>query len=324
MIKPPLPRLKDARAPPKCQPSPDGKGWVGAFEAMASPCEILVDGQISAQDCAHLIACAAHEAWRIEEKFSRYRTDNLVYRINHSNGEPVQLDRESAQLISYAFECYQLSAGLFDISAGPLRRVWRFDGSEQVPDSQLLASTLALVGLDKCRWQPPFFTLPKAAEIDLGGIGKEYAVDRVLQLLQQHSPPGVCFLVNFGGDLACHGPRQSGSPWVIGVQSTASHSPLQSASDAISLSRGAIATSGDTHRHLFFQGNKLSHVLNPLTGYPVSDTPQSVTVSAPSCTLAGMLATFAMLQGAGAEAFLAEQNVRCWVQRPGEGGPSWP
>jgi thiamine biosynthesis lipoprotein len=78
---------------------------------------------------------------------------------------------------------------------------------------------------------------------------------------------------------------------------------------------GALATSGDSHRFLLKDGVRFGHVLNPRTGWPVPDAPRSVTVAASSCTEAGLLSTLAMLQGARAQEFLAEQGVRYWLLR---------
>ena len=77
----------------------------------------------------------------------------------------------------------------------------------------------------------------------------------------------------------------------------------------LDLEHGALATSGDSHRFLLKAGVRYSHILDPRTGWPVADAPRSVTVAASSCTEAGLLATLAMLQGAGARAFLEDQGA---------------
>jgi thiamine biosynthesis lipoprotein len=76
-----------------------------------------------------------------------------------------------------------------------------------------------------------------------------------------------------------------------------------------------LATSGDAKRFLLNNGVRYGHILDPPTGWPVKDAPRSVTVAAGTCLDAGMLATFAMLHGPGAEAFLSAQNVRHWILR---------
>ncbi|MCM0613376.1 FAD:protein FMN transferase [Marinobacter sediminum] len=298
--KHPLPRLTGQQ-----------RSWHGRFEAMASPCEILLDGVVR-KDAEQALFHAARETWRLERKFSRYVSGNPVDRINQSKGEPVTVDDELALMLDYAAQCHELSDGRFDITSGVLRRAWRFDGSDHLPEKNETDALLDLVGWDKLNWQRPLLTLPKGMEIDFGGIGKEYAVDRVLLDLKRSLPEGSSVLVNFGGDLACSGPRANGKAWIVGVEN---HRKLTDSSETLSLRGGALATSGDSRRYLLKDGVRYSHILDPRTGWPVPGAPHSVTVAAPTCTLAGMLATFAMLQGAGAERFLEEQDVAFWVQR---------
>ncbi len=95
--------------------------WKIAFTAMACPCEILIRTK-SPDDIEKLAALAHTETRRIEQKFSRYRHDNVVHDINNSNGRPVNLDAESRQLLEYAGKCYELSQGLFDVTSGILRK----------------------------------------------------------------------------------------------------------------------------------------------------------------------------------------------------------
>ena len=76
-----------------------------------------------------------------------------------------------------------------------------------------------------------------------------------------------------------------------------------------------MATSGDARRYLLKDGKRFSHILNPETGYPIENAPRSVTVAAPHCIQAGLLATLALLQGAKAEAFLDDQAVKFWCCR---------
>ena len=285
--------------------------WLGQFQAMASPCEILMDVQ-EEHVARELLALAHAEARRIEHKFSRYRSDNIIHRINHAQGKPVQVDDETAALLDYAQQCYAMSDGLFDISSGVLRKVWRFDGSDRVPDKHAVKAQLRHVGWPKIHWQRPVVTVPQGMEIDLGGIGKEYAVDRTAQLLGQHSDASV--LVNFGGDLCASKARRDGRGWIVGIEDPAATTTQQS-TEEFELLRGGIATSGDSRRYLLKDGIRYSHILDPRTGWPVRDAPHAVTVVAGSCTEAGILATLAMLHGREAESFLQAQRVRFWCQR---------
>lgn len=310
------------RPPPSAAPrlqAVEG-GWRGRFEAMASPCEVLIDGGDRAL-ATQLVALAQAEALRIERKFSRYRADSVVARLHAGRGQAQQVDAETAQLLDFAAQCHLLSEGLFDISSGVLREVWRFDGSDRLPDAEAVERVRARVGWHKLAWQRPVLTLPQGMELDFGGIGKEYAVDRTLGLLRAHAAQPM--LVNFGGDLAVSGPRSGGEPWHVGIEQPclgdtvpAAPSP---AAELLELSSGALATSGDARRFLLKDGVRYGHILDPRTGWPVADAPRSVTVAAGSCVEAGLLSTLAMLQGRGAEALLAAQGVPHWVLR--EGGP---
>lgn len=281
---------------------------------MASPCELLIETADS-QLAESLGVLASKEALRIERKFSRYRDDNIIYRINHSRSGKVKVDDETANLLDYAKFCYDLSEGLFDITSGVLGKAWRFDGRTAVPAENSINALLAYVGWEKLDWSRPYLRLQDCMQIDLGGIGKEYAVDRVAGLMQRQTDSSV--LINFGGDLVCTGPRKNGQGWQVGIEQPDYDNSSGSAvaNRLIEISQGGIATSGDARRHIVKDGKRYGHILHPKTGWPVPDAPCSVTVAAASCTEAGILATLAMLHGQQAEAFLAAQDAHYWVMR---------
>jgi thiamine biosynthesis lipoprotein len=241
----------------------------------------------------------------VEEKFSRYLPDNIVHRINHAGGAPVRVDEETALLLDYAATCHEMSDGRFDITSGVLRRVWTFDGGSRVPDEAAVREALKLVGWQRVTWAASTLTMPAGMEIDLGGIGKEYAVDRAAARITAATQRS--FLVNFGGDLFARGPRSDGRPWGVGVDD-----PTRTGEAAlyrVELWRGGLATSGDARRFVLWRGRHLGHILDPRTGWPVAGAPRSVTVVGTTCLEAGTLATLAMLRGEGARAFLESQGV---------------
>ena len=283
--------------------------WLGGFLAMASPCQLMIDGGNEAE-ARELLDKVAHDAWRIETKYSRYRDDNIVHQIHHAKGAPFELDNEAARLIDFADELYELSDGLFDITSGVLRRVWHFDGGDKIPGQADIDAVLPMVGWDKVVWKKPCLTLPAGMQIDLGGIGKEYAVDRAAGLVSAHCSHS--FLVNFGGDMFVSGPRRDGRAWRTGIENP---DYLGSVIGMLDVYKGALATSGDARRFLMKDGVRYSHVLNPKTGWPVDGAPHSITVAASTCVEAGMLSTLSLLQGANAEQFLAEQDVEYWCIR---------
>jgi FAD:protein FMN transferase len=276
------------------------------FTAMASPCEVLFANADRAS-VIELGTLAAREVWRVEQKYSRYRDDSVVAWILRNRGNEVELDQETASLIDFAGRCFELSDGLFDITSGVLRRSWKFDGSDRIPEPAAVETLLPFVGFDKLHWHSPQLLLPPGMELDFGGIGKEYAVDRAYDLLAARR--SAAFLINLGGDLRANRSPPHG-PWQVGIERPDSD---RDAAMVLELERGALATSGDSRRFLLKDGIRYGHILDPRTGWPVPNSPRSVTVAASSSTEAGLIATMALLHGARAQAFLEEQGVRYWL-----------
>jgi thiamine biosynthesis lipoprotein len=284
--------------------------WVGSFDAMASPCQVLMEVD-DRRAAARILAIVANEVRRIEAKFSRYLPGNVIHRINQAEKEGVEVDEETARLLDYAGRLHELSGGRFDVTSGVLRRVWRFDGSDRVPSEEAVENVRRHVGWHLLEWDGRRIRLRPGMEVDFGGFGKEYAADRACSLVIEASDRSC--LINLGGDLIATRPRENLQYWLVGVESPDAPVPL--AARRIRLSAGALATSGDAKRFLLKNGVRYGHILDPPTGWPVSDAPRSVTVAAGTCLDAGMLATFAMLHGRDAEVFLAAQKVRYWILR---------
>lgn len=275
---------------------------------MGSPCELR------AWACAEAALDAAQaELERLEAKYSRYRDDSLTGRINRSaGGAALEVDAETAGLLDYAAQAWQQSGGRFDLSTGALRRAWDFK-SGRLPAPEVLEAARAGIGWPKLDWQRPRLRLPAGMELDFGGLVKEYAADRVAQLLREHGARGG--LVDLGGDVAVVGPQPDGSAWRIGIRD-----PHQRdrALAVIELDRGGLATSGDYERGMTVDGVRYSHLLDPLSGWPVRSA-ASVSVAAPLCLLAGTASTSAMLMGEGAEAWLRELGLP-WLLVTQDGG----
>jgi FAD:protein FMN transferase len=284
------------------------KRYRQTFRAMAAEHEI----ELAAPDldvARRAAAAAIADVQRIEAKYSRYRDDSVTTRINRAaGGPPVAIDAETAALLRYADQCHALSGGRFDVTSGVLRRAWDFRRQPPaLPDPDVLARAVALVGWDEVEWDADAVRLPRAGmEIDFGGIGKEYAADRVASLCVEH---GIGHgLVNLGGDIRAIGPQADGSPWRVGIRHPRAANAAVAGFDLVT---GALATSGDYERYLEIDGRRYCHILDPRTGMPVTHW-QSISVAAPLCVVAGSCATIAMLLGEGAPAFLAAQGV-AWL-----------
>lgn len=273
------------------------------FTAMASRCEIRLAAADEAAARA-LAQPAIDEVRRIEAKYSRYRDDSVVSRINAAAGRDwVDCDDETLELLRYADSLFAQSRGLFDITSGILRRAWDFR-EPRLPDAERLRALCALIGWQRVRRDRARLMLPdEGMEIDFGGFGKEYAADRAAVTLRAADVRHA--LVNLGGDVSLAGPRPDGCAWSIGVRDP--REPARTFA-ALPLVAGGLATSGDYERYFELDGRRYCHVLDPRTGWPVSHW-RSVSVAAPSCIVAGSLATMTMLMQADGLPMLHESGL---------------
>ncbi|CAN7392623.1 FAD:protein FMN transferase [Rhizobacter sp. LjRoot28] len=271
---------------------------------MGTVCQLRLCG-VEADAAESAARRAIDEVRRIEAKYSRYRPDSIVSRINAAagSGRPVAVDVETAGLLGFAAQLFDASAGLFDITSGILRRVWDFKAA-RVPAPDAVRALLPLIGWRQVGWDGASVSLARAGmELDFGGFGKEYAADRAATVLREAGVPGGT--VNLGGDVCLIGPAADGSPWRLGIAHPREPGGVIA---SIELTHGALATSGDYERAFVEGGRRYCHILNPHTGWPVSHW-QSVSVAGPTCLAAGALTTIAMLIGDGAHDFLREQGV---------------
>ncbi len=296
----------------------DESSYSISFNAMASPCEILIQTKDENLACK-LGEVITNEVWRIEDKYSRYNQSGICSLINQNAGKKTAIDHETFLLLTFAQQCFELSDGLFDITSGILRKVWYFDGSSNLPSKKQVNKVIQSVGWKKLSFDQHQIHLNPDMEVDFGGIGKEYAVDRCILLAKKLTDTPV--LVNLGGDLAVTSARNNNQAWHVAIEhpdfdSTTTKQRSKKNQDMIvSLYSGALATSGDARKFLMKNGQRYGHILNAKTGWPIVKAPRSITVVAPQCVQAGILATLALLQGEKAEKFLNDQEVKYWSRR---------
>ena len=275
------------------------------FRAMAGDHEIQLFAD-SAATARRAADAAIADIARIEGKYARYRDDSVTTRINRAAGStPIAIDVETHALLAYADRCFRSSEGRFDITSGVLRRAWDFGARPpRVPSAETIEAARALIGWSRVEWDADAIRLPRSGmEIDLGGIGKEYAADRAATLCIER---GVAHaLINLGGDVRAIGGQPDGSPWRIGIRDPRAPERAIAGLDVVD---GAVATSGDYQRYFEVDGRRYCHVLDPQTGMPVAHW-RSVSVVAPLCVVAGSCATIAMLLEERALAFLDSQRV---------------
>ena len=278
---------------------------VHQFYAMASDCAVHLWGE-TAERLELFAAGAEAEVRRIEARYSRYSGDSELTRINAvaATGGVVDIDEETAGLVSYAKACFAKSGGAFDITSGLLRTVWDFSASH-LPDQSSIDAVLPFIRLDNVALvdRQIHFHQP-GIELDFGGLGKEYAADRAAEVCADLGARHG--FVDLGGDIRVFGPQPDGLPWRIGIRDPREADRLVA---EIALPNGALATSGDYERFIEVDGRRYCHILDPRTGWPVQGL-SSVTVISDRCLVAGSLSTAAMLKGRGGAAWLQDLAVR--------------
>jgi thiamine biosynthesis lipoprotein len=263
------------------------------FKVMGGPATVrFVDrrGQAHDEGIARRVEA---EALRIERTYSRYLPESVLSRINASAGKaPVTVDEEALALVGSALDLARLTRGRFDPTVGVLNRVWDFRRG-RVPSTTELRGLLPLVNWEQVRVLPGALYLEQEGmELDLGGVGKEYAVDRVAELLRREGVDSA--LVNFAGDVRTLGRRGDGRPWSVGIQDP--RDPQRCRFALRVRERAGVATSGDYERFFEKDGVRYHHLLDATTGMPARGL-TSVTVVAPTALAAGRLATAAFLLG---------------------------
>lgn len=269
-------------------------GHTVTFRAMGTNCRVHFAAPPSLADT--FIAATLEWVAGFESRYSRFLPDSLISRINQAAGRDwVEIDRETERLFALCQEAHFLTRGIFDPTSLPLIQLWNWKAQPAViPDDQAIANALKLVGWRKVKRAPGKIFLPEPGmSVDLGGIGKEYAVDQVAALAVRHGIKSV--LVDFGQDVFAFGSPPDGRPaWKIGLENPAQPGQCWT---SLAIQNRAVATSGDYFRHFTKDGRRFGHILDVRTGQPVDNGVRAVSVVAPNCTVAGMLSTAAFVLG---------------------------
>jgi thiamine biosynthesis lipoprotein len=206
----------------------------------------------------------------------------------------VEVDPETERIFALCQQLFFFTHGSFDPSALPLIKLWNWKQSPvKLPDTDAIQATRELVGWNKIQWRPGGIFLPqRGMALDLGGIGKEYAVDCVMNLAIERGIPNV--LIDFGQDVRVRGHAPGKKFWWIGLEDA--HQPGKCWT-GVAVTDHAVATSGDYMRNFMVNDIRYGHILDPRTGYPALNDCRATHVIAPSCTMAGLLATSACVLG---------------------------
>jgi len=224
----------------------------------------------------------------LEAVMSDYKADSEVMLACKANdaapGQPIRVSDDLLNVLTRSAEMSRLSGGAFDVSVGPLTKLWRVSRkTQESPDAKELAAALALVGPDKVTLDPTARTMTLALpgmRLDFGGVGKGFAADEVLKLLKRDF--GITSaLVAAAGDITC-GDAPPGQPgWSVEIAPLRKGGPKRT----LTLANASVSTSGDLEQVAVIAGVRYSHVLNPKTGLGLTGR-RSVTVIARDGTTA--------------------------------------
>lgn len=264
------------------------------FRAMSTECRVHVHG-VAAATAQEFLRDMVTWVAEFEARYSRFIPDSLIGRINAAAGEHwMEIDPETERLFSLCHELAFFTRGAFDPTALPLIKLWNWKAQPPVlPSDEAIAAAREFVGWNKVQRRPGGIFLPHAGMcLDLGGIGKEYAVDRVVSMALERGIANV--LVDFGHDVRVHGHAPDKKFWSIGLEDANQRGHCWT---GVAVTDHAVATSGDYVRNFQINGRRFGHILDPRTGYPVDNGCRAVSVIAPSCTIAGILSTTALILG---------------------------
>lgn len=241
---------------------------------------------------------AFDECERLESICSAKLPDSELCRLNQTAAESaVEVSKELFFLIKEGLYYHRLSGGSLDISIGKLIDLWGI-GTEhaRVPKD---TEREALIGLDGCKniildeEEQTIQYTDKLVQIDLGGIAKGYAADKVKEYLveQEHIGSGI---LNFGGNVMTIGEKADGTAWKIGLTDPQEKGEIYG---VLMIKDQCVVTSGDYERYFIEDGKRYHHILDPATGYPAESGIISATVIGDRAILCDALSTTCFIVG---------------------------
>ena len=217
----------------------------------------------------------------IDLSMSIYNPSSTISLFNKEERTAVKLDRHFQKVVDASFRYNRITKGIFDITVAPLVQLWGF-GPKQIkhfPDSNEINATLASVGMDKLIWKAPYLKKSKPnVSIDVNGIAQGYSVDVLAKFLESKHIKN--YIVELGGEMRVKGRNQAGEFFKIGVERPASSHNQLLKTEVVHIKSGALTTAGNFEKYMMNGKQKISHHVNPLTGYMFSSPVVSVTVYA--------------------------------------------
>jgi len=250
-------------------------------DAMGTTFSVVLYGSDSAS-MNEAIDAAFEEAHRLDALLSNYRPESEWSRINReAAARPVEVSPELFRLLHNSLEYSRASEGTFDLTVGPLMRAWGFFGGERhVPSPEQIRETLELVGYTHVqlneREQTVRFDHP-GVEIDPGGVGKGYAVDRMVEILRSRGFHNALVAASGSTIFGLGNPPREPRGWPVDIADPWDHRKNVA---QVFLKDLSLSTSGSYQKSFRVGGHRYSHIMDPRLGVPAEGAVQ-VTVIAP-------------------------------------------
>jgi thiamine biosynthesis lipoprotein len=267
----------------------------------------------------HLPDLVTARLQEINVSMSTFIEDSEISTFNDSTENvPFTPSSDFLEVMRVAMDIHKRSEGAWDGSLDPLVTLWGFgrDGQKEKPPSQEeIEDSLALVDFSRISISSDgkFLKNDPRLTIDLASIAKGYGVDAIAALLKDEGYED--FLVEVGGEIFASGKKDKNNSWRVGINTPSSSAGFGQVYKILSVAGKGLATSGDYRNFFVSEGRMYSHILDPRTGYPVTNGVVSASVVADTCTLADGLATALMVMGPDAGIELVEQltNVEALI-----------
>jgi thiamine biosynthesis lipoprotein len=234
---------------------------------------------------------------QIDISLSTYVPGSIISRVNR-NDPTVLIDDHFSRVFYRSMEVSENTKGMFDVTVAPLVNAYGFGPSRKEPlDEKKINSLLSYIGYKKVRlMDKKLIKESPQVMLDFNAIAQGYTVDVLATFLGSKGIDN--YLIELGGEIRAKGKKLDGSPWTIGIEQP-EESPVDgiSMNTKISLQDKALATSGNYKKYYVEQGNKYTHIINPITGLPAKSNLLSATVIAGDCMTADAYATAFMVMG---------------------------
>ena len=231
---------------------------------------------------------------QLESELSATSETSEIWKLDHSNGEAIELKSDTAELIGKALDMCEKTCGCLDITIYPVLKEWGFTtGDYKIPEQSRISELLKNVGYSKVKIEDKSVNMPEGTEIDLGAVAKGYTGDEVLEIIRSYDVQSA--IVNLGGNVQTLGKKPDGSEWKVAVRD-----PFHPETDmcVLEIDDSAVITSGNYER--FFigdDGKRYCHIIDPADGCPADNGFVSVTVIGKSGIVCDALSTAVFVAG---------------------------